>query len=109
MSYKFINILLKKIEKNKKKNPKVSYTAKLIRSGMRGCKKKFLEEVNEFVFSLNQNKKSIQHEAADLLYHFFVLLKLKKINFISIIQELKKRSKISGIQEKNNRLVKKNN
>jgi len=109
MSYKFIDVLLKIIKKNKKKNPKISYTAKLFKSGMRGCKKKFLEEVNEFIFSLNQNKKLVYHEAADLLYHFFVLLELKKLNFKEIIKELRKRSKISGIQEKKDRLVKNNN
>ena len=35
-----------------------------------------------------------------MLYHFFVLLELKKIKFSSILKELKKRQKISGIQEK---------
>ena len=35
-----------------------------------------------------------------MLYHLLVLLELKKIKFSSILKELKKRQKISGIEEK---------
>ena len=63
-----------------------------------------LEEAKElFKASHYKNKKHIRHEAADLLYHFLVLLEFKRVSFNSILSELKKRRKISGIQEKNNR------
>jgi len=100
MNYKILKKLLLTIKKNKISNPKISYTARLYESGIRGCKKKFLEEVKELLKSLNKSKKNIVHEASDVLYHYLVLLECRKINFKDILQELKKRSKISGIEEK---------
>jgi phosphoribosyl-ATP pyrophosphohydrolase len=63
-----------------------------------------MEEVKEFAFSAKYlTKKNITHEAADLLYHFLVLLELKNISLNSVMNELKRRQRISGIQEKKNR------
>lgn len=102
----FINLekLVNRIKKQKKKSPKISYTAKLFMSGKNFCIKKFMEEAKEFAVSCKYSiKKNITHEAADVLYHFFVLLGLKKISITSIMRELKRRQNISGIQEKINR------
>jgi len=63
-----------------------------------------MEEATELAVSSRQsNKKNIIHEASDLLYHFLVLLEFRKISITSIMKELKRRQKISGIQEKNSR------
>jgi phosphoribosyl-ATP pyrophosphohydrolase len=63
-----------------------------------------MEEVKEFAFSAKYlKKKNITHEAADLLYHFLVLLEFKNISMNSVMKELKRRQRISGIQEKRNR------
>ena len=65
-----------------------------------------LENLKEFTENSTpdfNNKKEIIHEAADLLYHFLVLLEFKKISVNSVLKELEKRKKISGIKEKNNR------
>jgi phosphoribosyl-ATP pyrophosphohydrolase len=107
MSQRTLEQLLRVIKKNKKKNIKISYTAQLFNSGLKNCKKKFLEEVKEFIISFEKSKKNIIHEAADLIYHFLVLLEFKKVSFRQVVVELKKRSKISGIQEKLNRKLKK--
>jgi phosphoribosyl-ATP pyrophosphohydrolase len=102
--FKTLKDLIVQIKKNKKKNPKISYTATLIKGKNNISLKKFLEEAKElFKASHYKNKKQIKHEAADLLYHFLVLLEFKKVSFSSILGELKKRRKISGIQEKKNR------
>ena len=102
--FKILKDLIVQIKKNKKKDPKISYTASLIKGKNNISLKKFLEEAKElFKASHYKNKKNIKYEAADLLYHFLVLLEFKKISFSSILDELKKRRKISGIQEKNNR------
>jgi len=96
--------LIKVIKKNKNKNPKISYTASLMKKGKNFCIKKFMEEAKELAVSVKySNKKNIIHEAADLLYHFLVLLEFKKISISSVMRELKRRQKISGIQEKKNR------
>jgi len=108
MNSKILQRLISTIKKNKKLNPKISYTASLYRSGFKGCKKKFLEEVNELLSSFRKNKKNTIHEAADVFYHYLVLLETRNITFTKVIKELKKRSKFSGIQEKKNRSFKKN-
>jgi phosphoribosyl-ATP pyrophosphohydrolase len=102
--YKDLLFLIKKIKKNKYKNPNISYTASLFKKGKNFCIKKFIEEARELASaSKYSNKKNIVHEASDLLYHFLVLLEFKKISTTSIMKELKRREKISGIQEKKNR------
>jgi len=100
-----INFLIKIIKKNKLKNPEISYTSFLIKKGPKYCLKKIQEETLEFISAIknNKNKKHIIYEGADLIYHLLVLLELKKINFLKIIKELKRRTKFSGISEKNNR------
>jgi phosphoribosyl-ATP pyrophosphohydrolase len=96
--------LVEKIKKHKNKNIKISYTASLFKKGKNFCIKKFMEEARELAASSKySNKKNIVHEASDLLYHFLVLLEFKKIKMSSVMKELKKRQRESGIQEKNNR------
>ena len=102
--FKELSKLVKIIKKNKNKNPKISYTASLLKKGNNFCIKKFMEEARELAASSKySNKKNIVHEASDLLYHFLVLLEFKKVSITSIMQELKRRQRISGIQEKKNR------
>ncbi len=102
--YKDLLFLIKKIKKNKYKNPNISYTASLFKKGKNFCIKKFMEEARELASaSKYSNKKNIIHEASDLLYHFLVLLEFKKISITSIMKELKRRQRISGIQEKKSR------
>jgi len=103
MDSKILKKLLFTIKKNKNLSPKQSYTAKLFNSGLSGCKKKFLEEIKEFMISLKKNKRSIIHEASDVLYHYLVILERVNINFKEVLKELKIRSKISGIEEKSRR------
>ena len=102
--YKDLLFLIKKIKKNKYKNPNISYTASLFKKGKNFCIKKFIEEARELASaSKYSNKKNIVYEASDLLYHFLVLLEIKKISIALIMKELKRRQKISGIQEKKSR------
>ena len=102
--FKELSKLVKIIKKNKNKDPKISYTASLLKKGKIFCIKKFIEEARELASSSKySNKKNIVHEASDLLYHFLVLLEFKKISITSIMKELKRRQRISGIQEKKNR------
>jgi phosphoribosyl-ATP pyrophosphohydrolase len=102
--FKNLEHLTKKIKKQKNKNPNISYTASLFKKGKNFCIKKFMEEARELSFAAKRsNKKNIVHEASDLFYHFLVLLEFKKISIFSIMKELKRRQKISGIQEKNSR------
>ena len=98
-----INFLISKIKKSKLRNPKISYTSFLINKGEKHCLNKIKEECLELISSAKSNKKNIIHESADLIYHLLVLLELKKVSFSSVIKELKRRTKFSGIVEKNSR------
>ena len=102
--FKELSELAKTIKKNRKKDPNISYTASLFKKGKNFSIKKFMEEARELAASSKySNKKNIVHEATDLLYHFLVLLEFKKVSITSIMKELKRRQRISGIQEKKNR------
>jgi len=96
--------LVKIIKKNKKKSYKISYTSFLFKKGDSFCLKKLKEEINELLISFKKkNNKDIIHETADLIYHLLVVLEIRKINIKSIFYELKKRMKISGLEEKRRR------
>lgn len=99
-----LNFLIKKIKISKFKNPKISYTSFLIKKNNRFYLKKLKEEFLELIKELlSGNKKKIVHETADLIYHLLVSLEKRKVNFFDVVKELKKRQKISGMEEKKNR------
>jgi phosphoribosyl-ATP pyrophosphohydrolase len=98
------SILVKTIKKNKKKESKYSYTSFLFKKGTKFCLRKLKEEFFELVDAFKKNnKKNIIYESADLIYHLLILLEMKKINIKKVLEELKRRRRISGIQEKLNR------
>ena len=102
--FKNLQQLVKKIKVQKCMNPRISYTASIFKKGKNFSIKKFMEEARELAASSKySNKKNIVHEASDLLYHFLALLEFKKVSISSVMKELKKRQRISGIQEKKNR------
>mgnify|MGYP001179971213 FL=1 len=75
--------------KNKNKN---SYTNKLLKLGPKIIAQKFGEEANELVIDyLKGSKKRTIEEAVDVIYHFLVMLKSKKITLEEINKELSRR------------------
>ena len=86
------------------KSPNKSHTAKLLKKGTEKCAEKFGEEAIELkVASVKKKKKEIIGEAADTLYHMFVLLRSKNISINEVLTELSSREGISGIEEKRKR------
>lgn len=70
-----------------------SYTNYLYRKGLNKVAQKVGEEAVELVIEAkDSNDELFKNEAADLLYHFLVLLKVKKVSFIDIESVLKNRS-----------------
>ena len=57
--YKDLLFLIKKIKKNKYKNPNISYTASLFKKGKNFCIKKFMEEARELAASSKYSNKKI--------------------------------------------------
>ena len=82
-------------------SPETSYTAKLISQGIAKCAKKFGEEAVELTLaSVSGNAKDTTAEAADVLYHFFVLLKAANVSPDHVMAELKRRQGTGGLAEK---------
>jgi phosphoribosyl-ATP pyrophosphohydrolase len=92
------------IETKKDDNPNQSYTASLFKKGVEEIQKKFGEEAIELIIAASKDdKKSIIYESADVIYHMMVLLSNKEIPFQDILNELERRTKMSGIEEKESR------
>ncbi|MFC4261292.1 bifunctional phosphoribosyl-AMP cyclohydrolase/phosphoribosyl-ATP diphosphatase HisIE [Ferruginibacter yonginensis] len=71
-----------------------SYTNKLFKRGINKVAQKVGEEAVELVIEAKDNDENLfKNEAADLLYHFLILLKAKKLTLIDIEAVLKERMK----------------
>ena len=87
-----IDELFSVIDKRVKNKTKNSYTNNLLSLGPKKIAQKFGEEANELVVDfLKGSKKRTVEEAADVIYHFLVLLKSKKITISELYKELEKR------------------
>ena len=94
MNDPFLDLFLT-IADRKNSNLKKSYTAKLFKDGEKKIAQKFGEESAELIIDyLKGTKKRTIEEAVDVLYHMFVLLSSKKINYTDIKKELKKRKNV---------------
>lgn len=79
--------------KERKANPKPgSYTNRLLDSGINKVAQKVGEEAVELVIeSKDENKDLFLGEAADLMYHYLVLLTAKGFSLADVLDVLKKR------------------
>lgn len=103
-AYGVVDTLYHTILDRKHDDPKKSYTAKLLNGKQNSLLKKIVEEAGEFTFAVKDNdEQEIIYEAADLMYHCLVAMASKNISPHRVKQELARRFKISGIEEKNSR------
>ena len=66
--------------------------------------RKLSEEVTELLIDvLKGDVKGATKEAADVLYHYLVVLAAADISFSEVLNELDKREGMSGYEEKRNR------
>jgi phosphoribosyl-ATP pyrophosphohydrolase/phosphoribosyl-AMP cyclohydrolase len=86
---------LENIIQERKKNPKLgSYTTKLLESGINKVAQKVGEEAVELIIEAKDNNKELfLGEAADLMYHYLVLLVAKDYQLKDVINVLKQRHK----------------
>lgn len=86
---------LETIIKDRKANPKKgSYTTSLFEAGINKIAQKVGEEAVELVIEAkDDNKELFLNEAADLLYHYLVLLQEKNMSLDDVKAVLKKRHK----------------
>ena len=83
-----------------------SYTAKLLAGGPPLAAKKLGEEAVECVIAaLGSDRKALTAEAADLVYHLLVVLRLGGVRLDEVVAELGRRTGQSGLAEKASRTV----
>jgi phosphoribosyl-ATP pyrophosphohydrolase/phosphoribosyl-AMP cyclohydrolase len=86
---------LEEVIKNRRDNPSEdSYTARLLAKGINKIAQKVGEEAVELVIEAKDDDDELfKNEAADLLYHFLVLLAAKNIEFNEVLANLKARKR----------------
>lgn len=90
----FLDELQQLIASRKKDLPSGSYTTSLFEKGVNAIAQKVGEEAVEVVIeALGSDDDRFKNEAADLLFHFLVLLEQKNIKLSAIEQVLKDRHK----------------
>lgn len=81
-----------------------SYTAKLLAGGPPLAAKKLGEEAVEAVIaSLQGDRKALTAEAADVIYHLLVVLRIGGVTLDEVVAELGRRTGQSGLTEKASR------
>ncbi len=87
--YKLEDIISKRITENSEK----SYTNKLYKKGINKVAQKVGEEAVELIIEAKDNNNELFiNEAADLLYHYLILLKAKNFTFQDVEEVLKNRN-----------------
>jgi phosphoribosyl-AMP cyclohydrolase / phosphoribosyl-ATP pyrophosphohydrolase len=93
-SQDFLRTLEKIIEGRKKRPVPGSYTSTLFKSGINKVAQKVGEEAVELIIEAkDNNQKLFLNEAADLLFHYLILLKAKNKTLDDVIEVLEKRHK----------------
>ena len=96
--------LIKIIDDRATADPSESWTAKLLSQGPEKCAEKFGEEAVETIIEVVKgNNKKLISEAADVIFHYLVMLKSRNIKFADVLTELENRTNKSGMREKEER------
>ena len=96
--------LIKIIDTRATADPSESWTAKLLSQGPEKCAEKFGEEAIEAIIeAVKGDNKALISEAADVIFHYLIMLKSRNINFEDVMKELKNRTNKSGLREKEHR------
>ncbi len=90
----FINQLKEVVKQRKAASPESSYTSSLFHKGINKVAQKVGEEAVELVIEAkDDNKELFLGEAADLLFHYLVLLEAKNYTLDEVLEVLKARHK----------------
>ncbi len=92
MSVEFLNTLKTIIRERKSSPSEQSYTASLFARGTHKIAQKVGEEAVELVIeAMSDNDELFKNEAADLLFHYLILLEDRNIDLDEIIAVLQER------------------
>ena len=99
-----LNRTIKVIKSRKNGDKSNSYVASLLQGSEEKILKKLTEETTELILAVNSRQTSeMVHEAADLLFHYLVLLEKVNISLEEVVDELLSREGVSGFEEKRER------
>jgi phosphoribosyl-ATP pyrophosphohydrolase len=103
--FSYLDELLATIAQREGADPATSYVAKLLKKGTRRIAKKVGEEAVEVaIAAVAQPKAKTVSESADLLFHLMLLWHALGITPTEVMDELKRREGVSGIEEKASRV-----
>lgn len=92
MPVEFLNHLKAVIRERKNASPESSYTAKLFARGTHKIAQKVGEEAVELVIeAMSDNDELFKNEAADLLFHYMLLLENRGVDLDEVIGVLEER------------------
>jgi phosphoribosyl-ATP pyrophosphohydrolase len=81
--------------------PGTSYTRTLVDKGVAQCAKKLGEEAVEVaIAAVAEDRSRLIGETADLLYHLFVVLKVRGVSIAEVEAVLGERTRQTGLDEK---------
>jgi phosphoribosyl-ATP pyrophosphohydrolase/phosphoribosyl-AMP cyclohydrolase len=93
-SENFLFELEKTIKKRKEQPQENSYTSKLFTEGINRIAQKVGEEAIELVIEAKDDDEELfKGEAADLLYHFLVLIQAKNLELEDVLETLRQRKR----------------
>jgi len=93
-SIDFLIYLQNLIDSRKTEMPENSYTTKLFQEGINKIAQKVGEEAVELIIEAKDSSRELfLNEAADLVYHLFVLLSAKECSIEEVVEVLKERHK----------------
>jgi phosphoribosyl-ATP pyrophosphohydrolase len=96
--------LERRVRERAQASAEVSYTRRLLDRGISQCAKKLGEEAVETVLAaVGEDRERLMAEAADLLYHLFVVLQARGITLADVEAVLGARAAQSGLAEKASR------
>ena len=103
-----LDALMATITERRDNPPERSYTTSLFSGGVERIGAKITEEAAEVVEAAGEgtDQAALDHltyEAADLIYHLFVMLRYRDIDLADVTNELQRRFGISGLDEKESR------
>jgi phosphoribosyl-ATP pyrophosphohydrolase len=103
-----LDALMQTITDRRDNPPERSYTTSLFNGGVKKIGAKITEEAAEVVEAAAEGtdqaaRDHLTYEAADLIYHLFVMLRHRDIELSAVTDELQKRFGISGLDEKESR------
>ncbi|MEP4034241.1 phosphoribosyl-ATP diphosphatase [Roseibium polysiphoniae] len=79
----------------------MSYTRKLMGKGVAKCAQKLGEEaVEAAIAAVQHDRDELTAEAADVLYHLLVVLKVCDVSLEDVMAELARRTGQTGLEEK---------